>query len=114
MIRITWRLGVSWAAKSRRAVEDTAGIVVAYGPPGEEKIFKTYFSACCGGITQSAADAFGEAYVVPLSDQDVQGLCRQAPRFNWGPIEISKAELTRRLRLYGQRRDRGVRSMAEL
>jgi stage II sporulation protein D len=102
------------SGKSRRAVEDTAGIVVAYGPPGQERIFKTYFSACCGGITQSAADAFGEAYVVPLSDQDVQGLCRQAPRFNWGPVEISKAELTRRLRLYGQRRDRGERSMAEL
>src|SRR5688500_17234715 len=52
---------------SRLAADDTAGIVLAYGQAGREKIFKTYFSACCGGVTQSAADAFGESYIVPLS-----------------------------------------------
>jgi stage II sporulation protein D len=87
-------------ARSRAAVEDTTGIVLAYGQPGRERIFKTYFSACCGGVTQSAADAFGEAYIVPLSDQNLQGLCSQAPRYNWGPVEIPKDELTRRLRGY--------------
>ena len=102
------------SSRSRRAVEDTAGIVLAYGQPGEERIFKTYFSACCGGVTQSAADAFGEPYVVPLSDQDAHGLCSPAPRFNWGPVEISKAELTRRLRLYGERRSPGARHIQSL
>ena len=99
---------------SRLASDDTAGIVLAYGQPGREKIFKTYFSACCGGVTQSAADAFGESYIVPLSDQNLQGLCSQSPRYNWGPVEIAKDELTRRLRLYGQRRDRGEKHMAPL
>ena len=101
-------------ARSRQAAEDTAGVVLAYGQPGQERIFKTYFSACCGGVTQSADDAFGEAYIVPLSDQNLQGLCSQAPRYNWGPVEIPKEEVTRRLRAYGAKRDRGERDMATL
>ena len=99
-------------AKSRRAAEDTAGIVLAYGQSGRGKIFKTYFSACCGGVTQSATDAFGEPYIVPLSDQNVRGLCSTSPRYNWDPVEMSKDELTRRLRLYGQKRTRGEANMA--
>jgi SpoIID/LytB domain protein len=85
------------------AFDNTAGIVLAYGPAGNEKIFKAYFSACCGGITQSAADAFGDAYIEPLSDQNVHDLCSASPRFNWGPIVIPKEELTRRVRLWGEK-----------
>ncbi|MEA2711240.1 MAG: stage sporulation protein [Phycisphaerales bacterium] len=92
-------------SRSRAAAEETSGIVLAYGQPGRERIFKTYFGACCGGVTQSAADAFGESYIVPLSDQNLQGLCSQAPRYNWGPVELSKAELTRRLRAYSSKRE---------
>jgi stage II sporulation protein D len=100
-------------SKSIESVEDTAGVVLAYGPTGHERIFKTYFSACCGGVTQSAADAFNEKYIVPLSDQNVQGLCSVAPRFNWGPVEISKPELTRRLQAYGAAKpERGTASMS--
>ncbi len=98
--------------KSRAAAEATAGVVVAHGKPGREKIFKAYFSSCCGGISQSAADAFGDAYIEPLSDQNVRSLCSASPRFNWGPVAVSKTELTRRFRLWGQRRDRPERNMA--
>jgi stage II sporulation protein D len=93
-------------AKSRTAVEETRGVVVAYGPTGREKIFKAYFSSCCGGITQSAVDAFGfeEQRIDPLFDQNVQNLCAASPRFNWGPVVVSKDELTRRFRLWGARR----------
>ncbi|MEO6435930.1 MAG: SpoIID/LytB domain-containing protein, partial [Tepidisphaeraceae bacterium] len=101
-------------AKSRQAVDATSGIVLAYGQPGSERIFKTYFSACCGGVTQSAADGFRDPYLVPLSDQDAQGLCRAAPRFNWGPVDLSKQELTRRLRQYGVRRGVDEQNMATL
>jgi stage II sporulation protein D len=102
-------------ARSRAAAESTAGVVLAYAPSGgTERIFKTYFSACCGGVSQSASDAFGESYLVPLSDQDVQGLCSVAPKYNWGPVEISKAELTRRLKVYGAKRNRGEVNMAPL
>lgn len=91
-------------SKSIEASNDTAGLVVAYGPSGREKIFKAYFSSCCGGITQSVNDGFGETIIEPLTEQNVGTLCSGSPKFNWGPVVVSKEELTRRFRLWGQRR----------
>jgi stage II sporulation protein D len=102
----TWR--------SRNAVEATAGVVLAYGPEGQERIFKAYFSACCGGVSQSAADAFFDPFIEPLSDQNVGSLCNASPRFNWGPVEVRRDELTRRFRLFGQRRNRAEKDMADV
>jgi stage II sporulation protein D len=102
-------------AKSRLAVAETAGVVVAAPDnAGNPKIFKAYFSSCCGGISQTATEAFGDPYIVPLSDQDVQAACRASPRFNWGPIVIDKAELTKRFVAFGQRRDHGEKNMGPL
>ena len=98
--------------KAVAAVEQTAGEVVAYGPAGEERIFKAYYSSCCGGIGQSAADAFGDPPIPPLAAQRVGTLCAASPSFNWPPVTVSKAELTRRLRHWGQVHNRPVRDMA--
>ena len=100
--------------KSREAVDETSGVVVAYGTAGKEKIFKAYFSACCGGVTQSSLDAFNEPFLTPLCDQNVHGLCSAADSYNWGPIEIRKDELTKRFRAYGKRRKRGEADMTSL
>jgi stage II sporulation protein D len=97
---------------SREAVEATRGIVLAHGPAGQPRIFKTYFSSCCGGITQSASDAFGERYSEPLSDQNAHAMCSASPRFNWGPIVIDREELTDRFRAWGARRNRPEKDMA--
>jgi stage II sporulation protein D len=92
------------SAKSRQAVDDTAGVVLVAGD-GDGKIFHAYFSSCCGGVTQAASDAFGnEPYSLPLSEQDNHGLCNESPHFTWGPITVKKDELTRRFRLWGDRR----------
>jgi stage II sporulation protein D len=88
--------------KSRQAVNATAGIVVAYGLPGQERIFRAYFCSCCGGISQSAYDAFGEPYSLPLSEQARGSLCSASPKFNWPPVEIKKDEFTRRLQLWAK------------
>jgi stage II sporulation protein D len=102
-------------AKSRKAVNETAGIVVAAPDAnGYPRIFKAYFSSCCGGISQSAADAFGETYIPPLTDQDVHAACRASPRFSWGPIVINKTELTQRFINYGKRRDNPLKNMGPL
>lgn len=101
----------SESAKAVQAVDETAGVVVAHGRAGNEKIFKAYFSACCGGVTQSAWDAFGDAYTIPLSERNVGPVCNVAPRFNWGPIVVRKDELTRRFRAWGASRDRPERNM---
>jgi stage II sporulation protein D len=97
---------------SRSATDDTIGVVVAFGPVGQEKIFKAYFSSCCGGITQSNADAFGEFPQPPLMEQNFGNRCNASPRFNWGPVVISKEELTRRLRRWGANRGRAEKNMA--
>lgn len=103
------------SAKSRLAVSETAGIVVAAPDAnGYPRIFKSYFSSCCGGISQSAADAFGETYIPPLTDQDVHAACRASPRFSWGPIVIDKTTLTKRFQEYGKRRDHSVKNIGPI
>ncbi len=100
------------SAKSRDAVEATRGLVLGHGNPGEERIFKTYFSSCCGGITQAVSDAFpGSPYIEPLRAQNVGPVCSIAPKFNWGPIVITKEELSRRFRLFGVNRNRAEKDM---
>lgn len=101
-------------AISRQAVDDTAGVVVAYGPKGQERIFKAYFSSCCGGLGQSAYDAFGDPDIPPLRAKNVGTLCSQATRYNWGPLTIKNDELTRRIRSYGAKRNLPEKDMAML
>jgi stage II sporulation protein D len=94
-------------AASRDAVDYTAGVVLVYGMPGQEHIFKAYFSSCCGGVTQSAADAFpGDPLIPPLTEQDVGSLCNASPHFNWGPVVVPKSELARSVRLWADRKAR--------
>lgn len=99
---------------SRQAVEVTRGVVVAYGPPGHEKIFKAYFSSCCGGVTQSAADAFGDPPSAPLSDQLIGPCCVESPHFNWGPVVIQKSELSRRIRAWATNHQRAERAIGDV
>jgi stage II sporulation protein D len=104
-------------ARSREAVDATRGIVLAYGPEGEARIFKTYYSSCCGGVTQNVEDVFGGPPIPPLSAQFVGPVCSASRTFNWGPVVISKAELARRFEAFGARRNspeqhiRAVRSI---
>jgi stage II sporulation protein D len=101
--------------KSRAAVNDTQGIVVAWAPEGQEpRIFKAYFSSCCGGISQNVLDAFGEPYIEPLGEQNNHAICNASPRFTWGPVVIPKDELTRRVRAWGAYKKRPERDMAAI
>ena len=88
--------------KARAAVEDTHGIVLAYGRDGQERIFKTYFSSCCGGAGQSAAEAFGDPVFPPLAAQKNGTVCKESPKFSWPTVTISKTDLTHRLQHFGQ------------
>jgi stage II sporulation protein D len=102
------------SAKSREAVEYTRGIVLTWGEPGHRKIFKAYFSACCGGISQSAADAFGDPPIPPLGEQYRGDCCSASPKFNWGPIVMSRDDLTRRVRAWGVWAGRPEANLAKL
>jgi stage II sporulation protein D len=99
-------------AQGNNAVDQTSGIVVASGPPGHEKIFKAYFSSCCGGIGQSAADAFGDAPSAALTEQTCGTTCSESPHFTWPTVTVTKADLTKRFRHFGQQRNRPEKDMA--
>lgn len=87
--------------KSIAAIAQTRGVVVVAGPAGQERIFKAYFSSCCGGVTSSAADVFNEPAIAPLEPKYNGTTCAISPRYAWGPVTFSKAELTRRIRSWG-------------
>src|SRR4051812_17491960 len=100
--------------KSAQASDETGGIVVAFGAPGQERIFKAYFSSCCGGVGQSVTAALNEAPLPPLVEKGVGGLCNASPRYNWPPIVLSKSELTRRVRAWGARRNRPEKDIPQV
>ena len=91
--------------KSRKAVEETAGIVLAIGSDGNERIFKAYFSSTCGGVTQSVT-VFNEPPQSALSEQYVGTLCSASPKYSWGPIVVGKDELSQRIKKWFANRQR--------
>ncbi|HEX8341846.1 MAG TPA: SpoIID/LytB domain-containing protein [Tepidisphaeraceae bacterium] len=95
-------------AKAIDAVNATRGEVVVWGPPGREKIFKTYFSSCCGGVSADAADAFGEPNIPPLTSVDRGTTCAISSRYNWPAVTVSKAELSRRFKLWAIKQNHGL------
>ncbi|HEX8914460.1 MAG TPA: SpoIID/LytB domain-containing protein [Humisphaera sp.] len=97
----------SETVKAVQAADATAGQVVAFGPPGQEKIFKTYYSSCCGGATISNQDVFGEPLTEPFTPRVVGPRCdiSSGPykaRFNWGPIVVSRTDLAKRMAAWGK------------
>lgn len=86
--------------RSRQAVEDTRGIVLVYGEPGKERIFSSYYSAHCGGTTQSVVNLKDEPEIPPLAGgvpSPASDLVER-PNGNWGPLQLSKSFITDQLR----------------
>ena len=81
--------------KSWRAVRATHGQVLAYGPPGQERIFLAQYSACCGGVVNGAAVIRQSPDIPPLAGGQRCDDCRQCPKYRWGPVSIPKAEVYR-------------------
>ncbi len=100
--------------KANAAVEATRGVVATWGPTGQEKIFKAYFSSCCGGVSASAGDAFKEAVIPPLDAKYNGNTCSISTRYNWGPVVLRKDELTRRIKAWGTRSGHPVGQMRDL
>jgi stage II sporulation protein D len=100
------------SARGNQAVDSTRGVVLAYGPRGEERIFCAYFSSCSGGITQDSSAVFGFD-LPPLRAHRVGNYCAASPNYLWTK-ELSKASLTDRFRRWGQIYNRPEREMASL
>lgn len=71
----------------RKAVADTSGMVCLHN----SRIFRTYYSAVCGGRTTQGSQVFSDA-AAPLASVPCQW-CREARLYRW-TAELSKSELT--------------------
>jgi len=88
------------AHRALEAVHYTRGIVATWPSPRGERIFCTYYSSACGGMTQSVtACKPGEPAIPPLSGGVKCDYCRIArgEAYRWQPVRIAKSDLTARL-----------------
>ena len=85
--------------RAAQAAAHTSGIVCAWSEGDEDRLFSTYYSAACGGMSQSAA-IFGAADgVPPLAGEVACDFCRIAPRetYRWGPVRMSARDALARI-----------------
>jgi stage II sporulation protein D len=88
------------SASSRRAAEQTAGMVCLC----EGKLFCTYYTAVCGGQTASGADVFDHA--APVLESVPCEWCKEADMYRWThelPVGEAADVLRRSLTAQGKR-----------
>lgn len=102
--------------KSWRAVQATHAQVLATGSAGRETIFKAYFSACCGGLSNSAYVLSGDPVRSgPLAGGRVCEDCVACPKYRWPAVSVPKSVVYRALvGSYPQARDLGRLSSIEV
>ena len=91
------------APRAHEAVEGTSGLVLTW----QGRLFPAYYSAACGGLPASGADAIGSNpanAIAPLSvlsptQRRIQGCCEESPYASW-QVAFNKAEVARALASY--------------
>jgi stage II sporulation protein D len=85
--------------RASEAAKYTRGLVCTYREDGHDRIFCTYYSAACGGLSQSAAKLGAEGDIEPLSGGVRCDYCRIAPgqTYRWGPARISAEDVLAKL-----------------
>lgn len=87
---------------ARRAVADTAGLVLTH----DDQIFTAYYSSTCGGVRQSPEDVFDDPHPVPpLQPRETHSWCDISPRYEWGPVRRDRTDLSRRIAAWGHDRN---------
>jgi stage II sporulation protein D len=94
--------GIRTDQPGRRAAEAgryTRGIVLTWSDGSTDRLFCTYYSAACGGMSQPAAIFGPENDIPPLSGGVRCDYCRIAPgdTYRWGPVRLRKEEVLSRL-----------------
>ena len=85
--------------KALEATQYTKGIVATWPVNGVDQLFCTYYSAACGGLSQSAAIFGKESDIEPLHGQVACEYCKAAPKgyYRWGPVKIAKKKILSKL-----------------
>ena len=81
--------------RAEEAALFTRGLALTYPRDGVDKIFCSYYSAACGGISQ-AANIFGaEGAISPLAGGVRCDYCAIAPgdTYRWGPVTMKLTEV---------------------
>jgi stage II sporulation protein D len=94
--------GVRGDEPGRRAADaarHSRGIVCTWSDQGEDRVFSTYYSSVCGGMSQSAAIFGSDDAIAPLAGGVRCDYCRIAPKgtYRWGPVRLSAEEMRARL-----------------
>ncbi len=94
--------GVRADKTGRRAVQataDTKGLALTWADGGTPAIFCAYYSAVCGGMSQSASIFGAINDIAPLAGGVRCTYCKDAPgnTYRWGPVTISLDDLRSRL-----------------
>ena len=100
--------------KSRAATAATRGEVVVHETSEGWRIFKAYFHSTSGGVTLGNDVAFNEPPIKALSAQSLGNLGQASSRFTWDSVVMSKDEMTRRVKLWGQRRGHPVKAVGKI
>jgi len=89
----------SFADRVNEAVEFTRGVILVYNDGEKDHIFCAYYSAACGGRSQSAAPFGSENDVPPLRGNVRCDYCKIAPgdTYRWGPVRMSLASVQKKL-----------------
>ncbi|MCH8252829.1 MAG: SpoIID/LytB domain-containing protein [Planctomycetes bacterium] len=85
--------------RARAAARYSRGVVCTTPVGGTDRLFTTYYSAVCGGVTQSGS-VFGESpELKPLAGGVACDYCRIAPgdTYRWGPVRLSTEDVRLRL-----------------
>mgnify|MGYP001240080458 CR=1 FL=1 len=85
-------------AKSDTAVTATAGEVCAWNERGSDRIFCTYYSSTCGGVTQPISQFKpSDPDVPPLAGNVICTDCYLSRYYRWGPVKLTRKEVTDRV-----------------
>jgi len=85
--------------RAAQAAKYTAGIVSTWRNQGEDQLFSAYYSAACGGASQSAAIFGPDNDIPPLQGGVRCDYCKIATSgtYRWGPVRLSLDEVFTRL-----------------
>jgi stage II sporulation protein D len=82
---------------SWEAVRYTHGTVLAYGEPGQERIFMAQYSACCGGRVNGAYVIRNAHRIPPLSGGQACTDCSACRQYRWASVRVAKSDVYRAL-----------------
>ena len=88
------------AERAREATDYTRGVVATWTSPVGERIFCTFYSSCCGGLTQDVANCRSDVASIPPLSGDVRCDCLTVARgktYRWPAVRLPKDQVTAKL-----------------